>query len=153
MARKYASSSAAHNAATILSEIALAGKSTGWAGSHEDLEALKVRLRPFNVRYVDDILGEWALTGWNASAIAGVLNAADYTILNCTPGYVSAASGRVDANAQHDTIVAVRLEDGEWLTRAQHRGRGWSAPEDAGDPIALLRGVAAALAAVVPDGV
>lgn len=57
--KKYADYSTKSAAAMILSDIALNRKSTGWAGSLENLEEMKVVLKPFNVAYVCDFTGTW----------------------------------------------------------------------------------------------
>ena len=45
----------------ILNDVFINGKSEGWSGSEKELEAVKEKLAPFNVKYVDDFTGRWAI--------------------------------------------------------------------------------------------
>lgn len=57
--RKYREVGVHNAAAEIASEVILRGRSVGWAGSLENLERVGEILRPFNIVYVCDMLGEW----------------------------------------------------------------------------------------------
>ncbi|GIV43908.1 MAG: hypothetical protein KatS3mg035_1031 [Bacteroidia bacterium] len=59
MVRKYREFS--HPAETILMEVSMKGKSSGWAGSTEEFEFVKNKLTPFNVIYACDFTGTWKL--------------------------------------------------------------------------------------------
>lgn len=48
-------------AATIAHEVIVHKCSSMWCGSLEDLDQLKDILRPYNIVYVDDMFGKWAL--------------------------------------------------------------------------------------------
>jgi hypothetical protein len=49
-------------AAAILADCAEKGKSTGWASNTiEELHVMETKLAPFNVKYVNDFYGEWAV--------------------------------------------------------------------------------------------
>lgn len=48
-------------AADIARECVLKGESKGWCGSLEDLKELEKILTLFNIVYVDDICGTWAV--------------------------------------------------------------------------------------------
>jgi hypothetical protein len=48
-------------AGVILMDVYAHGKSEGWSGSLEELEQVKTKLAPFNVKYVDDFFGVWAI--------------------------------------------------------------------------------------------
>lgn len=54
---------AAADAALIASEVVRDGKSEGWSGRTEQMEAVAAKLAPFNIVYVDDMVGGWALKG------------------------------------------------------------------------------------------
>jgi hypothetical protein len=47
-------------AAEIAEEVVFTGRSTGWSGTLEQCEEVQDILRPFNIAYVDDMLGEYA---------------------------------------------------------------------------------------------
>ncbi len=51
----------ATDAALILAECVTRGRSTGWSGNLDHLAALEAVLAQFNVRYVDDMAGTWAV--------------------------------------------------------------------------------------------
>jgi len=57
--RRYRDTSPKAAAAEILSDIVQDGSSSGWAGSHEELDAMRAILRGFNVAYTDDMSGTW----------------------------------------------------------------------------------------------
>jgi len=61
MARNYNQQGAKESAAVILYECVKYGNSTGWCGSKEDLEEVENICNKFNVKYVSDYDGEWAL--------------------------------------------------------------------------------------------
>ena len=48
-------------AAEIARECVLNGKSDGWNGSQEDLDAISNILGPLNIVYTDDFFGEWSI--------------------------------------------------------------------------------------------
>lgn len=50
-----------HAAATIAHEVIVHKCSARWCGSLEDLEQMQTILKPFNIVYVDDMSGKWAL--------------------------------------------------------------------------------------------
>ena len=60
------------DAAQILSDVALHGQSTGWAGDIDHVERLMHRLAPFGVTYTDDMHGTW-----ETSALHDVLDELD----------------------------------------------------------------------------
>jgi hypothetical protein len=60
MTRRYTANSR-DDAAAIAAECVRSRKSTGWAGDIEHREAVEEILRPFNISYVDDMRGEWAV--------------------------------------------------------------------------------------------
>ena len=61
MGRKYSEYGVEESASIILLECVRTGKSTGWSGTLEELESIEEICRKFNVRYVNDLLGEWQL--------------------------------------------------------------------------------------------
>lgn len=46
-------------AAQIAYEVVEQNSSKHWSGSIEDVEQIKVILKPFSIGYVDDFTGEW----------------------------------------------------------------------------------------------
>ena len=46
-------------AAQIAKEVVERNSSKNWCGSLEDLGEIKSILKPFNIAYVDDLVGEW----------------------------------------------------------------------------------------------
>ena len=50
-----------YDAGVILKEIVHSGKSNGWSGDSLRLDELEQILERFNVHYVDDFNGDWAL--------------------------------------------------------------------------------------------
>lgn len=61
MGRKYRDYGVEEAASIILLECVRSGKSTGWSGTLEELEEIKILCQKFNVKYVNDLLGEWKL--------------------------------------------------------------------------------------------
>lgn len=61
------------DAAQILSDVALHGQSTGWAGDINQVERLMHRLAPYGVTYTDDMAGTW-----ETSALHDVLDELDF---------------------------------------------------------------------------
>ncbi len=59
--RKYADYSVKNATALILTEVVKNNVSGGWGGNQEQLEVIKSELKKYNVEYVDDMSGEWAL--------------------------------------------------------------------------------------------
>lgn len=61
MNRRYEDYDADVCAELIVTECVISGSSQGWSGSLEELEAIKEICSDFNVKYVDDFLGKWAV--------------------------------------------------------------------------------------------
>lgn len=61
MGRKYRDYGVEEAASIIVCECVRSGKSTGWSGSLEELEAVEKTCKDFNVKYVNDFKGEWQL--------------------------------------------------------------------------------------------
>lgn len=59
--RKYKDYTLKMCAAKIMYDIVLHGLSSGWSGDSEIVKELKFLLKNYNVHYVDDLYGEWAL--------------------------------------------------------------------------------------------
>ncbi len=60
--RRYCEQSPKSVAEEILVDVLRRGESYGWAGELDELATIKRILRPFNVAYVDDMGGGWALS-------------------------------------------------------------------------------------------
>lgn len=61
MSARHYTTSAADDAAQILADIARTGQSSMWAGTLGQVRERAESLKPFNVVYVDDMAGTWAL--------------------------------------------------------------------------------------------
>jgi hypothetical protein len=59
--KKYADYSVKNAVALILTEVVKNKISGGWGGNQEQLDTFKLELKKYNVEYIDDMSGEWAL--------------------------------------------------------------------------------------------